>query len=114
MKYKFLLSLMALFFAVNVSAQEKRDFNRAFVGVQGGVMRAYNGANVDRKWGPAAAVSFGYNFTRVFGLRLQANGSQWTAETPRATTRARWALSTSTCCSTCRTCSSPTRTTSSM
>lgn len=33
MKYKFLLSLMALFFAVNVSAQEKRDFNRAFVGV---------------------------------------------------------------------------------
>lgn len=82
MKYKFLLSLMALFFAVNVSAQEKRDFNRAFVGVQGGVMRAYNGANVDRKWGPAAAVSFGYNFTRVFGLRLQANGSQWTAETP--------------------------------
>ena len=82
MKYKFFISLMAMFVAINVSAQEKKDFNRGFIGVQGGVMRAYNGVDIDRKWGPMAAFNIGYNFTPVFGLRLQANGSKWTAELP--------------------------------
>lgn len=82
MKYRVLLSLVAVLFAVNVNAQEEKDYPHAFVGVQGGVMRSYNGYGVERKWGPMGAINLGYNFTNVFGLRLQANGSTWTAETP--------------------------------
>lgn len=85
MKYKLLLSLMTLLFAANVVAQEEKEFNRAFISVQGGVMRAYNGVDIARKWSPAAAVSFGYNFTPIFGVRLQANGSQWKADLPDGT-----------------------------
>lgn len=80
MKYKFLLTAMAMFFAINMNAQEESYYPHAFVGVQGGVMRAYNGEGIDRKWSPMAAINLGYNFTQVFGLRLQANGSTWTAD----------------------------------
>lgn len=80
MKYKFLLSLMALFLTLSVSAQENENYPHAFVGVQGGVMRPYNGAGVDRDWTPAGALSFGYYFTKVFGLRLQGNGTMWDAK----------------------------------
>ena len=79
MNYRFILSLVAMIFAINVSAQ---NYPHAFVGVQGGVMRAFNGENIDRKWSPMAAISLGYNFTDVFGLRLQANGSTWKADLP--------------------------------
>jgi len=82
MKYKFLLTLMAMCFAVHLNAQEKKYYPHAFVGVQGGAMRAYSGENIDRKWSPMAAISLGYNFTEVFGLRLQANGSKWKVDTP--------------------------------
>lgn len=78
---KILLSLIAIAFAINVSAQEKY-YPHAYVSLQGGVMRAYNGDGIDRKWSPMGAVSFGYNFTDVFGLRLQANGSTWKADVP--------------------------------
>ena len=80
MKYKFLLTAMAMIFAINMNAQEESYYPHAFVGVQGGVMRAYNGEGIDRKWSPMAAINLGYNFTQVFGLRLQANGSTWTAD----------------------------------
>ena len=79
MKYRFILSLVAMLFAINVSAQ---NYPHAFIGAQGGVMRAYNGDGIDRKWGPMAAINIGYNFTKVFGLRLQANGSTWKADLP--------------------------------
>ena len=83
MKHKFLLTLMAMFFAVNMNAQENESYYpHAFVGLQGGAMRAYNGEGIDRKWSPMAAISLGYNLTEVFGLRLQANGSKWTADLP--------------------------------
>lgn len=80
MKNRLLLSVLAIVFAMNVSAQETKTYPHAFVGVQGGVMRAWNGQGVDRKWNPMAAVSLGYNFTSVFGMRLQANGSTWKAK----------------------------------
>ena len=80
MKIRILLSALAIMFAMNVSAQETKDYPHAFVGVQGGVMRAFNGEGIDRKWNPMAAISLGYNFTNVFGLRLQANGSTWNAK----------------------------------
>ena len=78
------LSALAIMFAMNVSAQETKSttYPHAFVGVQGGVMRAYNGVGIDRKWNPMGAVSLGYNFTSAFGLRLQANGSMWKAKLP--------------------------------
>ena len=79
MKYRIFLSMVAMLFAINVSAQETKDYPHAFIGVQGGVMRAYNGQGIDRKWNPMGAVSLGYNFTSVFGMRLQANGSTWKA-----------------------------------
>ena len=79
MKYRILLSLVAILFAINVSAQETKEYPHAFIGLQGGVMKAYNGQGIDRKWNPMAAVSLGYNFTSVFGMRLQANGSMWDA-----------------------------------
>lgn len=82
MKYKLVFTMMALFFAININAQEEKTYPHAFVGLQGGVMRAYNAEGIDRKWGPMAAFSLGYNFTQVFGLRLQANGSKWTADLP--------------------------------
>ena len=82
MKNRILLSLVAVLFAFNVNAQEEKAYPHAFIGVQGGVMRNYNGVGVDRKWGPMAAFNIGYNFTDVFGLRLQVNGSTWTANTP--------------------------------
>lgn len=85
MKYRFILSLMAILFAFNVSAQETKTYPHAFISAQGGVMRAYNGVGIDRKWSPMAAISFGYNFTNVFGLRLQANGSTWKAALPDGT-----------------------------
>lgn len=80
MKIRILLSALAIMFAMNVSAQETKDYPHAFVSVQGGAMRAFNGEGIDRKWNPMAAVSLGYNFTNVFGLRLQANGSTWKAK----------------------------------
>jgi OOP family OmpA-OmpF porin len=80
MKVKILLSALAIMFAMNVSAQETKDYPHAFIGVQGGAMRAFNGEGIDRKWNPMAAISVGYNFTDVFGLRLQANGSSWKAK----------------------------------
>jgi OOP family OmpA-OmpF porin len=43
MKYRFFLSMVAMLFAINVSAQETKDYPHAFIGVQGGVMKAYNG-----------------------------------------------------------------------
>ena len=82
MKYKFILTMMAMFFAINMNAQQESNYPHAFIGVQGGVMRAYNGEGIDRKWSPMAALNIGYNFTQVFGLRLQANGSTWKAELP--------------------------------
>ncbi len=80
MKYRILLSMVAFLFAINVSAQEAKDYPHAFISLQGGAMRAYNGQGIDRKWNPMAAVSLGYNFTSVLGMRLQANGSMWDAE----------------------------------
>lgn len=81
MKYKFILSVMALFLSLSVSAQEE-NYPHAFVGLQGGVMRPYNGVHIDRDLTPAGAVSLGYFFTDVFGLRLQGNGSFWDAKLP--------------------------------
>ena len=69
-----------MFFAISINAQEESNYPHAFVGLQGGVMRAYNGEGIDRKWSPMGALNIGYNFTQVFGLRLQANGSTWTAD----------------------------------
>ena len=83
MRNKILISLAAVLFALHVNAQEEaKEYPHFFVSAQGGVMRAYNGEGIDRKWSPMAAVSFGYNFTDVFGLRLQANGSTWKAALP--------------------------------
>jgi OOP family OmpA-OmpF porin len=79
MKYRILLSMVAMLFAITVSAQETKEYPHAFIGLQGGMMKTYNGQNIDRKWNPMAAISLGYNFTDVFGLRLQANGSSWKA-----------------------------------
>ena len=81
-RIRLIIAVIAMMFAVNVAAQ---NYPHAFVGVQGGVMRAYNGENIDRKWSPMAAINFGYNFTQVFGLRLQANGSTWKADLPAGT-----------------------------
>ena len=80
MNKKIFVSALAIAFAMNVSAQETKSYPHAFVSVQGGMMRAYNGQGVERKWNPMGAVSIGYNFTEVFGLRLQANGSSWKAK----------------------------------
>ena len=82
MKYKTLLTVMAMFVAINMNAQKESNYPHAFVGVQGGAMRAYNFEGIDREWSPMAAFNIGYNFTQVFGLRLQANGSKWTADVP--------------------------------
>jgi OOP family OmpA-OmpF porin len=80
MKKRIIFSMLATMFAIGMSAQEAPTYPHAFVSVQGGVMRPYNGEGIDRKFSPMGAVSFGYNFTNYFGLRLQANGSMWTAE----------------------------------
>lgn len=81
MKYRFLMSLIALFMAITASAQnEPNNYPHAFVGLQGGVMYPYNGGDVKREWSPAGALSFGYYFSKVFGLRLQGNGSMWDAK----------------------------------
>lgn len=83
MKYKHLLAAMTLFLAIGMQAQEsEKTYPNAYVGLQGGAMRNYNGQNIDRKWSPMGALSLGYNFTKVFGLRLQANGSMWKASLP--------------------------------
>ena len=82
MNKKLIISALAIAFAMNVSAQETKPYPHAFVSVQGGVMRAFNGDNIDRKWNPMGAVSLGYNFSDAFGLRLQANGSTWKAKLP--------------------------------
>ena len=81
MKYRFLISLLAMLFTMTVSAQEENDnrYPHAFVGLQGGVLRSYTGDGIDRKLSPLGAVSLGYYFTDVFGLRLQGNGSMWTS-----------------------------------
>ena len=81
MKYRFLLLLSALLMTVTASAQdEPKNYPHAFVGLQGGVMYPYNGSGVKREWSPAAALSFGYYFNPIFGLRLQGNGSMWDAK----------------------------------
>lgn len=80
MKHKIFLTLMALMMAFSASAQDEQKNSYAFVGLQGGVMYPYNGLHVDRSWSPAAALSFGYYFNRVFGLRLQGNGTMWDAK----------------------------------
>ena len=82
MNNRLIISALAIAFAMNVSAQETKPYPHAFVSVQGGMMRAFNGENIDRKWNPMGAVSLGYNFTDAFGLRLQANGSAWKAKLP--------------------------------
>ena len=82
MKKRFIISALAIAFAMNVAAQETKPYPHAFVSVQGGMMRAFNGDNINRKWSPMGAVSVGYNFTDAFGLRLQANGSTWNAKLP--------------------------------
>lgn len=82
MKNRILLFVLTALLAINASAQEKAPYPHAFISAQGGVMRAYNGGGIDRKWNPMAAVSVGYNFSSVFGLRLQANGSTWKATLP--------------------------------
>ena len=75
---------MVSLLAGSVSAQtdEMEEYNepRAFVSLQGGVLRNYNGQGIDRKWSPLGAVSFGYNFTDVFGLRFQTGFSAWNVE----------------------------------
>ena len=75
------MSIVTLFVAISASAQnEDKSYPYAFVGLQGGVMYPYNSCGVKREWSPAAALSFGYYFSKVFGLRLQANGSMWDAK----------------------------------
>ena len=51
--------MVAFIFAINVSSQETKDYPHAFIGLQGGVMRAYNGQNIDRKWNPMAFLAVG-------------------------------------------------------
>lgn len=81
MKYRFLLSLLAVIFTVTASAQESNNrYPHAFVGLQGGALQNYNGVSLDRRWDPMGAISVGYYFTDVFGLRLQGSGSQWNAK----------------------------------
>ena len=81
MKYRLLVSVMALLMAVTASAQdEPKNYPHAFASLQGGAMYPFNAVGVKRDWSPAAAFSLGYYFSEIFGLRLQGNGSMWDAK----------------------------------
>ena len=53
-----------------------------FVSLQGGVTKTYTSPDLDRKWAPMGALSFGGYFTRVVGARLQGNGWMWKQDYP--------------------------------
>lgn len=84
--YRSLLLSTLLALGLPASAQKEEpltpDMPHAFVSFQGGLLRNYNGGDVDRQWSPMGAVSIGYFFNKVIGLRLQGSFSFWKASLP--------------------------------
>ncbi len=80
---RFLLPLLMLMFSLNMSAQEENvNYPYAYIGLNGGVLKTFNGNGLERKWAPLGAVSFGYYFTPIVGARVQGSGSTWKLNQP--------------------------------
>lgn len=82
---KSMLTLVALFVATTLSAQNEKDYEfypYNYIGIQGGLIKNYSGTLPDRTFSPEAALSIGRFFLPEVGARLSAAGTMWKAEIP--------------------------------
>ena len=72
-----ILASAALVASLSVANAQKKDFDPYwFMQIQGGAAHTIGETSFGDLISPSAAVSFGYQFSPVFGMRLQANGWQ--------------------------------------